>query len=139
MGNEVIAKGTKLQSGNTTDYATATTWTTVAEVVSVKPPKRSAPKIDVTDLESEAKESLPGLPEVGDAEATIKYTEAGATTLDGLFNVPKAWRVLYPDGSGRMWNGWIMEDGEEEVQNGEIITAGIKIAATGNYEPFASE
>ena len=133
---EVIAKGTKLQYGNTADHATATTWTTVAEVVTIKPPKRSAPKIDVTDLESAAKESLPGLPEVGDCEATIKYSATDAETLEALFNTVKAWRVLYPDTSGRKWNGWIMEDGEEEVQNGEIITGTIKIAATGNYDHF---
>lgn len=130
------AKGTKLQYGNTADIATATTWTDVADVVSIKPPKRTADKIDATTLESEAKEGLPGLPEVGDAEATIQYDAEQAAALDALYNVQKAWRVLYPDLSGRKWNGWISEDGEEEAVNGELLQQTIKIAATGDYEHF---
>lgn len=133
---ETKAKGTKLQFGNTANHNTAATWTSVAEVPSIKPPKRSVEKIDTTHLESDAKTGIPSIPEVGDLEATIHYDKTQAGVLDAKFGVLSAWRVLYPDGSGRMWTGWISEDGEEEAVNGELLQQTVKIAATGDYEHF---
>jgi hypothetical protein len=130
------AKGTLFQFGNTADIETATTWTTVAVVKSIKPGKRMAKEIETTTLESDAEEFIPGLPSVGDSELTLQYTKDQAEDLDGLFNTLKAWRVLYPDSSGSKWNGFITEDGEEEITNGEIIMSTIKIKPTGDRVRF---
>jgi hypothetical protein len=131
-------QGAKLEYGNTADYSTATTWTEVARVSSIKPPKRSAKDITVTVLASTAEEKEPGLPSTGDLEAKLEYDKVRAGTLDGFFNVAKAWRVRYSDDSGRQFNGWISELGEEELKNGDIITQMVKLTVT-QLDDFAAD
>lgn len=134
----IKTKGTVLAYGNTADHATAATWTPLARCRSIKPPARSCDKIDTTVLVSTDKEGLPGLPESGDLEATIEYDKTLTTTLEAMVGVLTAWRVVYNDTSGRKWNGWISEIGEEEVVNGDIVKQTIKIAITGAIVPFAT-
>ena len=126
----VKAKGTILQSGNTADYETATVWTTIARIKSVKAPKKQSPPIDTTVLESEQVEKIPGLTDVGDAEAKIEYTKDKADDLEAMFGVEKAYRIVYPDSGGRLFNGWLSEDGEAEAVNNEILMMEVKFTVT---------
>jgi hypothetical protein len=134
----VKAKGTILEhSAANATLATPGTFTPIARVRSIKPPKRTSKGINTTVLESDAEEMIPGLPAVGDSEAKIEYEKTRAADLDALFNQPRIWRLHYPDNSGRMFEGWISEDGEDEVAQGDVITQTIKITATGNSVPVA--
>jgi hypothetical protein len=126
----VHAVGTIFEYGNTADHSTATTWTAVGRVVSIKPPMRKSKDINVTVLTSTAEEKEPGLPGTSETSLKLQYGPTLAGTLDGFFNVVKAYRVHYPDGSGRKFNGWISELGEAEIKNGEVIEQEAKVTIT---------
>ena len=135
----VKGKDTVLEYGNTADIATATTWTAIATVKSIKPAKKTNKEIDTTHLLSSMEESIPGLSAVGECEATLQYDSTQAETLEGFFATQKAWRVRYNGGTtGRKFNGWISEDGEEEVVNGDIIMQTVKIHVTGDIQHFTT-
>jgi hypothetical protein len=126
------AKGTILEYHSGVDLTVTTSFTAIARIKSIKPPKRSAKGIDITVLESDQTERVPGLPEVGESEIKIEYDKTKAGVLDALFNVQQVYRIHYPDGSGRKFIGWISEDGEDEVANGEVIHQTVKLTVTGD-------
>jgi hypothetical protein len=68
--------------------ATPSTWTQIKEVKGFKPSGASADKIDVTDLDSTAKEFLTGLVDNGTFSSDINYlsSDAGQTALLAAFN-----------------------------------------------------
>ena len=123
----------KLEYGDTADHATATSWTAVATVKTIKPPKVQAKEIDTTTLDSadEFEESIAGLGNGGELEASIQYAKVLTGTLYGFFRTVKAWRVRYSDDSGWKFNAFINEFGDEEVVNGEILMTGLKMKVTG--------
>jgi hypothetical protein len=133
----VKAYGSVLQYGDTADYTTATSWTTVGTTKSIKPGKVQAKDIDTTHLESadEFEESVPGLANGGDVEASLQYDKSDTGILYGVFRVVKAWRLKYPDNSGWKFNGHLNEIGDEDVVNGEIVMTSIKIKVTGKPVP----
>lgn len=109
------------------------TYTPIARIKSIKPPKITAKDIDSTTLESpdEFDELLPGLANGGELEATLEYEKAKTDTLYALFRIPSTYRIHYSDGSGWTYPGYINEIGDEEIVNGEIVTQTIKIKVTG--------
>jgi hypothetical protein len=131
----VKAKGTLLQF-NEGALSASTGWETLATVETIKPPKLTSKDIETTHLTSEAMERLPGLPDGSGAEATIQYDAEQAGTLDEMFGEVLSYRVLYPDGTGRRWTGWISESGEEETKQDDIIKTTIKLSVTGKVEKF---
>lgn len=121
--------GTLLEYGDTADHATATTWTPIAEVKTITPPKVTAADINTTHLTSpdEHEESEPGMASSSDVELSIRYAVAATTTLYGFFRTKKAWRVRYPDDSGWKFNGYIREYGDEEADGTDIVMTGLRI------------
>lgn len=121
-------KDAVLEYGDTADYATSTTWTTVAKVESIKPPKRKFDEIDTTTLEDDDKQKEPGLGENDDAEITCHYDKTQTGTLYGFSGTVKAWRVKYSDASGWKFNGFINDCGDEEIVNNDIARTTLKVA-----------
>ena len=80
----------------------STTYTYVAEVVSLKPPGWTRDTVEVTHLGSpdSAKEYIPGLIDAGEATITINFTPATTDALLTAFNAPEDdFRVLFPGGT----------------------------------------
>ena len=125
----VKAVGSSLSYGDTADYASVTTWTPLAGCKNFKPPKPAAKDIDITTLDSpnETEEMLPGLAKSGTVEATLRYDPVQSAAVYAMFRAVKGWKILYPDGSGWKFNGYISEFGDEELVNGEIIMSGVKM------------
>lgn len=119
--------------GNTNDISTATTWTDLAGVKSIKPLKPSAEDIDDTVLDStgEFKEFVAGLADGGECEITLRYDASVTATLYGFFRTNKAWRIKYSGGGGWKFNGYLKEMGDEEVVNGTIVMQTVKFKVTG--------
>ena len=122
-----------LEYGNTADHATATTWTAVARIKSIKPMKMAAKDIDITTLESadEFEEMVAGLGSGGELEASVEYDKTKVATLFGFFRTTKAWRLKYSDNSGWKWNGYLSEIGDDEVVNGDIVKTTLKVKVVG--------
>src|SRR4051794_37017571 len=100
--------GTYFEYGNTADYATASGWTVLARIISIKPSKVTAKDIGITTLDSpdEFEEVLAGLAEGGEREVTLEYYPSTSVTLEGFFRTTKAYKVVYPDNSGWKFNGY---------------------------------
>lgn len=126
------AFGTLLEYGDDI-YSLADTWAEIARVKAIKPPKVAAKEIDTTCLDSpdEFEEFVMGLANGGELEATIEYDKTQHATLYALFRDVIGWRIHYPDHSGWIFDGALQEIGDEEVANGEIVTATIKIKVSG--------
>lgn len=127
------AYNTVLQYGDTADWSTSTTWTSIAATKTIKPPKPNAKDIDVTHLTStgEYEEFIAGLANGGDVELKIQYDKTATGTIFAFFRTVKAWRIKYSDNSGWKFNGYISDYGDEEVENGQIVMTGLKIKVTG--------
>src|SRR4051812_7980606 len=108
-------------------------YTPIARVKSIKPPKVAAKDIDITTLESpdEAEEMLPGLANGGELEAVVEYSHTQTATLLGLFRDVIFYRINYPSDHGWQVEGYLSEIGDEEVVNGDIVRTTIKIKVTG--------
>lgn len=131
----VKGKDTKLQYADDLDGP----WNDIARVRTIDPPERTAPEISTTCLESDAQERIPDIVDVGQTTAEIEYDKEQAGELDALFGELKAWRTLYPDGSGRKWMGWLSSDSDSGVENGSIIVQEVQITASGDVERFEAD
>lgn len=131
------AKGTLFQYADTID-ASDGSWTTIGNVIKGQRPENKADPIEVTEIDSDAKERVPGLPDVGPFKVTTHYVKAAAATLHGLFGTEKAFRVKYPDNSGWKCMGFISMHGEEEAVNGDVLRATLEVTATAEIAPFGN-
>jgi predicted secreted protein len=82
--------------------ATPVTWTQIKELKSFKPSGASAPKIDVTDLDSTSKEYLTGMGDNGTFTCDMHYkpTDAGQIALRAAFagGASKPYKLVDPIG-----------------------------------------
>lgn len=81
------AFGSDLLKGNTSDYTTSTTWTSVGCVSAIRPPNPSVEDVEIPKCvndESLAKEYVPGAYDPGEAGYSILYDSAGGDLQDGL-------------------------------------------------------
>lgn len=123
-----------IESGDTADHTTATTWTKVAVAVSIKPMAIKAKDIDITTLESpdEFEEMAAGLADGGEVEVKHLFNSAAAIAVEALFRTPKAFRIRYGAGTkGWKFNGYINEIGDDDVENGKVVGSMLKIRVTG--------
>lgn len=88
---------TTYTSGGT---ATPVTWTQVKEIKGIKPSGSSVTKIDVTDLDSTAKEYLPGLVDNGtfSCDVNILESDAGQAAVLAAFegSEEKTYKIVTP-------------------------------------------
>lgn len=123
-----------IEYADTADHATATTWTKLTKVRSIKPMTVKAKDIDVTTLESpdEFEEVIAGLAEAGEVEIDALYDADDADDVYGLFRQTKGFRIKYGAGtSGWKFNGYISEIGDGDVETGKVVSSSVKIKVTG--------
>lgn len=95
----IIANGAKLQRG---DGGTPEVFTDVAEVYDIAVGAPAAPDIDVSHLQSLAREKRGGLPDFGTATVTMNYVEGSAVQQamedEAGLNITRNYRIVHPDG-----------------------------------------
>lgn len=95
-----------IDAGNTT--ATPALWTQIKEVKAIKPGGATATKIDVTDLDSDAKEYRTGLVDNGTLSADIfdKTSDAGQQAVLASFNAQTvcSYKLALTGGSTRTFD-----------------------------------
>src|SRR4051812_49294385 len=119
-----------IETGDTADYSTATTWTKLCVAQSIKPHAVKAKEIDITTLESpdEFEETTPGLADGGEVEVKFLYDSTAAAAIEALFRTAKAFRIRW-GGSTKGWkfNGFVSEIGDDDIENGKVVTSMAKI------------
>lgn len=110
----IALDSTELTITDNTDAATMTpaTWTEIGEITDFSGPDGSASEIDVTHLQSTAKEFLMGLKDEGSYALSINWVptdtgqEACRTARDS--RAKKDFKVTYSDSSTATFEGYIM-------------------------------
>jgi hypothetical protein len=97
MSNAIIGTGILLKAG---DGATPEVFTTVAEIVSLKPSSYSRNKVDVSNHNEARESNILGMLRQSDVTGTCNLVPSDAThTLmrdDIKNNVKRNWRITYP-------------------------------------------
>lgn len=101
MSNAIDSTGILLQAG---DGGNPEQWTTVAEIVALKPPSLSRNEIDVTNHNEGQEAKILGLLRKGQCTGTLNWLPQDATHSDlgaGIFadilsNRKRNWRIVYP-------------------------------------------
>lgn len=93
----IVTNGTTLHKG---DGAVPEVFTKIAEVVTITPPTQTPVEVDVSHLESKAREKRGGLPDTGAGEFQINYLPEDVGH-QGLFdeagqNLLHNWKVMFP-------------------------------------------
>ena len=126
-----ITKGynTKISYGEVTETPT---YTLLAGVTEITPPKPTAAKIDTTHFESpdEFRENEPGLAEVDDVEVTLQFAKTQAAAVYALFRAKKKFKIEFADDSTWVCTGFISGYGDEIDREG-IVTTAVTIAVSG--------
>lgn len=126
---------TMIKYGSTNDPSSAS-WTPIATVLDVKPPKVKADDIETTVLDSpnEFKEWVPGYADGGEFEASIRFDKTQMAALYALFRQQISYQIQYPDGTlpppsgGSTWGfAGYMNGVSNEVEKGKIVTADITV------------
>lgn len=99
---------TTYTSGGT---ATPVTWTAIGDIKSVDPAGASVPDIDVSDLDSVAVESIPGLVDNGEVTLGLNYVigNPGQTALESSFNgtIVKPFKITTLDPATYSFNAYV--------------------------------
>lgn len=90
-------------------YKSGAYWIQFTGVREVSTPKSKADKLEITDLDSEQKNYIPGLPDADDVSFKILHTEAVFTLLDTLHNVVTDFKVTFSDDTGFEFTGFVSE------------------------------
>jgi hypothetical protein len=129
---------TSLQFSDTPSPSGAASWTPVASIIDLKPPKIESTDLDTTVLDSPDmfETALPGWGKSGEATVKIQFEKTQQAALYGLFRTPKGFRIVFPDGtspttgSTLAWPGWI-NGFQNAVEKKDIITAEITVKVNG--------
>jgi hypothetical protein len=126
----IIGKGTTLGYGMPT--GSTVTYTTLAEVKNVKPPKITAEKYEATHYASPSSylEWLFGWLDGGDVDIEINYLHASASALLALIGVSQSFLITLPDTHTYTFLGAI-DDYEGDLPNKGVCTLKLKVKVTG--------
>lgn len=106
-------------------------FTKIAQSVDLKGPKPESGKINITnnDSPSNSKEYLPGMFEPGDVDFKIIHTPAQGAALDALRQSQQIvwWAMIFPDGSGWKWTGWVASVEDEGKTEDGVIEGSVMI------------
>ena len=111
-------------------------YTPIAKIESLTPPKIAVAKValetfDATLLNSlPVSDSIPGWVDPGTHALKAVFDKTVYSTLRGFVGVVKWWKIITPDGSGYVFQGYIMELGRE-IPLKELMTADLTIAING--------
>lgn len=135
---DMIGHGAALEYYSTTATWTGTTtaptggsWVSVGSLLEVAAPERTADDVETTHYGStgQHREFKAGLADPGALDFTVKYTDGGFDALNGIYRIPRAWRVTYNDGSGHGFNGFLGTlGGEVPMDNLITVTGSIKLS-----------
>lgn len=126
---------------NATTYTSGGTATlaqvTVGNLVSAPMPGGSKSELDVTNLDSAAKEYIAGLRDSG--QATLSFhsdqTNAGQMVLKSSFaasgNVASPFVLTLPNGKTRSFNAFVMNFGEPTIGVDQVLTGSVTLRITG--------
>lgn len=113
-------------------------YTIIAEVAKVNPPKKKMGKADITNHDSVTnsnghKEFIPGgLSEYDDVSCTIIYNKTQHhTLLATLYGVKYWYKIVYVDGSYEKLQGWISEIGNTVELENKAVETEVSITVTG--------
>jgi hypothetical protein len=133
----VKAYGATFAYGNATN-GTSTSFTNIGQIRSLTPAKVSSEDIDITVLDSasEYKEYSPGLADGGEIEITVRYAGSNSTTIESFFRTVKDYRIAYSsvngtNGAGTIFTAYMSGYGDEQVENGNIVTTTYTFKVTG--------
>jgi len=93
--------------------ATPTEWIKVGELTDIKSTSDTSPDIEVTDLDSTAKEYIQGLPDTGNVTMTVYCVDSdtGLAAMEAahVARAMKSFKVTYPSGATpiRTFNGYV--------------------------------
>jgi len=126
----IIGKGTTLGYGTPT--GSTVSYTLLAEVKNVKPPKISAEKYEATHYGSPNSylEWLFGWIDGGEVDIEINYLHASASALLALIAVSQSFQITLPNGHTWTFTGTI-DDFEGELPNKGVCTIKLKVKVTG--------
>lgn len=108
---EIAGAGVTLWYGETSAVFTAASsgWTKIAKITDITPPDSSMDDIDNSHAETtnQSRTFQAGWVDEGELAATIIYDKTVYSTLLGIRGDEKKFRILYSDGSGVGWTGYL--------------------------------
>src|SRR5687767_13178183 len=124
--------GTTLAYGDGATAGLSTNWTPIANIKAIKMPKIEAEDIKTTHTESPdaTHEYIPGVLEPGEYEVTFFYDADDAAELFALLRVQKGFRIIYEDGAGWAFSGY-MKGYTEEGDIGSAVEATVTMKVSG--------
>lgn len=118
--------------------ATPTAWIKVGQLTDIKGTSDTSPDIDVTDLDSTAKEYVQGLPDTGSLSATCYCVDSdtGLAAVEAAFDArtSKSFKVTYPSGSTpiRTFSGYVKSFPKiGDASKDGVVTGSIEIKRSG--------
>jgi len=129
MGKAISAQKSTLQVGADAT-ADPIVYTKIGGLKTFTGMDGSASDIDTTDLDSDAKESMPGLQDFGsfNFDVNVNRTDAGQLALEAARAAQKIipFKLTLPDGSSATWVGYVkttpLQGGVDAVLTGSITT-----------------
>lgn len=119
--------------------ATPSLWVKVGQLTDIKGTSDTSPDIEVTDLDSTAKEYLPGLPDTGSLSATCYCVDSdtGLAALEAAFDArsAKSFKVTYPSGATpiRTFSGYVKSFPKiGDASKDGVVTGSIEIKRSGS-------
>ncbi len=145
----MAVKGNKttLEFGDAATAAGSVTWTPVAAILDITPPKIEGDDIETTNMDNPIDASGvpfktfdPGFADAGTVDCKIQFSKAQNAALYALFRIQKGWRMRFPDapspsGSKWEWDGYI-KSFANEVDREQLVTADISIKVSGGKPVF---
>lgn len=124
---------TTYTSGGT---ATPVTWTQITDVKDFKPAGAAVSKIDVTNLDSTAKEYRPGLVDNNDITFSVNYvaTDPGQAAFKTAFeaSLVKAFKIVAPNADTFTFDGYVSKFPETPAGSVDaVLTGDVTIQITG--------
>jgi Lambda phage tail tube protein, TTP len=134
MSNQVTeGYGAKLQYSATMPAPSPSgSWTDIADVVDIKPPKTEAEDIDTSTMVSpqQYKEFVAGWATAGEIECKIHFSKTQNASLFGVFRLMQSWQILFADGSALQAKGYL-KTFANEIDREKLVQADITVKISG--------
>ena len=135
----MLAAGSKIYRGDTDGDYDVQTWTHVKECKTIQPPSLKQDFVDVTVLESEDDEFIPGQKRKGNCVLQQNYVPSSPTqnattgfVYDRNNAIRRRYKILLPDAAGTFMTflGYV-EEVSPEAQMGNALMNSVSIKPTG--------
>lgn len=123
--------------GSTT--VTPTAWIKVGQLTDIKGTSDTSPDIEVTDLDSTAKEYMPGLPDTGNVTMSVYCVDSdtGLAAMEAAFDARavKNFKITYPAGATpiRTFAGYVKSFPKVgDASKDGVVTGSVEIKRSGS-------